>query len=216
MQTSTAREQMIEKQVRPWDVLDESVLETLRTVPREHYVPPQWADLAYADTDIPLPCGKHMLRPMLVGRILQSVALRPGESVLEVGSGSGYVSACLASLGGRVRSLELHPQLADIARANLAGAAGAPIEIVAADGTQLEDSARYDVIILTASLPQDMECFQRALRPGGRLFMVVGAAQPQQARLLRRDPVGAVSSEVLFETSIEVLEHATNPPAFVF
>src|SRR5476649_2123134 len=112
MLTEVAREQMIEQQVRAWDVLDERILDTLRAVARERFVPQAWRELAFADSEIPLPCGKRMLRPMLVGRLLQSLALRGGEQVLEVGTGSGYVSACLGQLGGQVRTLELHRELA--------------------------------------------------------------------------------------------------------
>src|ERR1700683_5800937 len=113
MLMDTAREQMIEQQVRASDVLDERILNTLRAVPRERYVPPAWRGLAFADCEIALACGKRMLRPMLVGQILQALALQGGEEVLEIGTGSGYLSACLARLGGRVRSIELHEELAD-------------------------------------------------------------------------------------------------------
>ena len=134
MLTEVAREQMIEQQVRAWDVLDERILDTLRVVPRERFVPGPWRELSFADSEIPLPCGKRMLRPMLVGRLLQSLAVRAGEQVLEVGTGSGYVSACLARLGGRVRTLELHPELVSLARANLNGLADSPaVEVIEAD-----------------------------------------------------------------------------------
>ena len=220
MRNALAREQMIEQQVRAWDVLDERILDALRGVPREQFVPEPWRELAFADCEIPLPCGKRMLRPMLVGRLLQSLSLRAGEQVLEVGTGSGYVSACLAQLGGRVRSLELQPQLAVSARANLARAnlAGTPgtVEIVEADAMQLDESSRYDVIVLTASLPIYEERFERALKPGGRLFVVVGPGVPQRANLVRRAGAGACSREVLFETVLEALDGAPRPDVFGF
>jgi len=155
MLTEVAREQMIEQQVRAWDVLDERILETLRLVPRERFVPQAWRELSFADCEIPLPCGKHMLRPMLVGRMLQSLALRSGEQVLEIGTGSGYVSACLARLGGHVRTLELHPEIAELARSNLRALpdTAASVEVVNADALQREERSRYDVICLSASLP---------------------------------------------------------------
>jgi protein-L-isoaspartate(D-aspartate) O-methyltransferase len=223
-----AREQMVEQQVRAWEVLDGRILGVLREVPRERFVPGAWRELAFADCDIPLPCGKRMLRPMLVGRILQALQVRAGERVLEIGTGSGYVSACLARLGGRVRSLELHAPIAQLASANLsaiapaasANAAGlaapAAVEVVCADAMQFCEESVYDVVLLTASLPLYEPRFERALRPGGRLFAVIGAAEPQQACLIQRAGVRDFPRQVLFETVVEPLEHAPRPMAFGF
>jgi protein-L-isoaspartate(D-aspartate) O-methyltransferase len=217
MVLDAAREQMVEQQVRAADVLDERILEVMRAVPRERFVPPAWRDLAFADTEIPLPCGKRMLRPMLVGRLLQALEVRDGEQALEIGTGSGFVSACLALLGARVRSMELHPEIAELARANLAAVPDmASVEVVGGDGMGLTAESSYDVLVLTASLPLYQTRFERALRPGGRLFAVVGSANPQQARLVRRTGVRDWNSEILFETVIEALEHAPRPPEFGF
>lgn len=217
MLTEVAREQMIEQQVRAWDVLDERILDTLRAVPRERFVPQSWRELSFADSDIPLACGKRMLRPMLVGRVLQALAVRTGDQVLEVGTGSGYVSACLAWLGGRVRTLELHPELARLARTNLSSLAVSPtVEVVEADAMRLEERSRYDVIVLTASLPIYEPRFERALRAGGRLFVVTGDGPIQRANLVRCAAGGDCSSESLFETRIEALEGAPLPAAFGF
>jgi len=217
MLIETARQQMIEQQVRAWDVLDERILTTLRVVPRERFVPERWRELAFADTEIPLPCAKRMLRPMLVGRILQALAVQAGEQVLEIGTGSGYVSACLAQLGGRVRSVELHEELVGLARSNLKAATPAlAVDVVKGDGMQLPEEPLYDVIVLTASLPIYQPSFERTLRPGGRLFVVTGARVPQQASLVRRLGPRDWSNEVLFETAIEPLEHAPRPPQFGF
>jgi protein-L-isoaspartate(D-aspartate) O-methyltransferase len=217
MLMEAAREQMVEQQVRASDVLDERILNTLRAVPRERFVPPGWRGLAFADCEIALPCGKRMLRPTLVGQILQALALKGGEEVLEIGTGSGYLSACLAQLGGRVVSLELHQQIADFARANLqAVAPGLPIEVIGADAMQLADESRYDAIVLTASLPIYQARFEQALRPGGRMFVVVGSTTLQEASLVHRVGAGGCNSESLFETCIEPLEHAPRPPAFGF
>jgi protein-L-isoaspartate(D-aspartate) O-methyltransferase len=216
MLMQAAREQMVEQQVRAWDVFDERILNTLRAVPRERFVPPAWRGLAFADCEIALACGKRMLRPMLVGRMLQALALQGGEEVLEIGTGSGYLSACLAQLGGRVRSLELHQELADYARGNLQGASGPPIEVIVADAMQLAEESRYDAIVLTASLPIYQARFEQALRPGGRMFVVVGATTLQEASLVQRVGAGGCNSESLFETCIEPLEHAPRPPAFGF
>jgi protein-L-isoaspartate(D-aspartate) O-methyltransferase len=216
MLTEVAREQMVEQQVRAWDVLDERILDVLRAVPREHFVPPRWRELSFADCELPLPCGKRMLRPMLVGRLLQSLSLRGEEQVLEVGTGSGYLSACLARLGARVRSLELHPELAQQARANLTAAAIRSVEVVDGDGLKLDEVSGYDVIVLTGSLPIYQTRFERALRPGGRLFVVVGAEAPQRANLIRCTGPDDCSREALFETRIEPLEGAPRPAGFGF
>jgi protein-L-isoaspartate(D-aspartate) O-methyltransferase len=217
MHTEFARVQMIEQQLRAWEVFDERVLDTVRAVPRERFVPEAWRELAFADCEIALPHGKRMLRPMIVGRILQKLSLRGGEEVLEVGTGSGYLSACLARLGGRVRSLELHRDLADFARANLqATAPTLPCEVVVADGMHLSDESRYEVVVLTASLPIYETRFERALKVGGRLFIVIGAGTLQQANLVTRVRDNEWQRQPLFETSIEALEHAPHPEAFGF
>jgi protein-L-isoaspartate(D-aspartate) O-methyltransferase len=216
MSTVPAREQMIEQQVRAWDVLDARVLETLRQVPREAFVAPQHRFLAFADTEIPLPRGQHMLRPSVVGRLLQALALTGVERVLEVGAGSGFVTACLRAGGASVRSLEIFPELAELARRNIAALGLRDVQIVEQDATQAEADARYDAIAITASLPIPDERFQRQLAVGGRLFVVVGTAPVMEARVVRRVTEDAWGTESLFETVIDPLVHATRPQGFVF
>jgi protein-L-isoaspartate(D-aspartate) O-methyltransferase len=217
MQTEFAREQMIEQQLRAWDVLDNRVLDTLRAIPRERFVPEAWRELAFADCEIALPGGKRMLRPMIVGRILQELSLRGGEEVLEVGTGSGYLSACLSRLSGRVRSLELHAELAQFARANLqATVPTLPCEVVVADGMELSEESRYDIVVVTASLPIYQSRFERALKIGGRAFVVIGSGTLQEANRVTRVADNEWQRESLFETSIEALEHAPRPEAFGF
>ena len=211
-----AREQMIEQQVRAWDVLDARVLETLRKVPREVFVPQQHRFLAFADVEIPLPSGQHMLRPSVVGRLLQALALTGSERVLEVGTGSGFVTACLRTGSASVRSLELFPELAELARRNISSLGLRDVDIVAQDATRLDSDARYDVIAVTASLPIPDERFQRQLAVGGRLFVVVGQPPVMEARLIRRITEDAWGTESLFETVIDPLVHATRPQGFVF
>lgn len=216
MPTMQAREQMIEQQVRAWDVLDARVLETLRRVPREAFVAPQHRFLAFADVEIPLPRGQHMLRPSVVGRLLQALALTGGERVLEVGTGSGFVTACLRAGGASVRSLEIFPELAEIARRNVAALGLRDVEVLTQDATQLDPVTRYDAIAITASLPVPDERFQRQLAIGGRLFVVVGEPPVMEARLIRRIAAEAWGTESLFETVIDPLVHATRPQGFVF
>ena len=216
MSTVQAREQMIEQQVRAWDVLDARVLGVLRKVPREAFVPPQHRFLAFADVEIPIPCGQHMLRPSVVGRLLQALALTGGERALEVGTGSGFVTACLRAGGASVRSLEIFPELAELARRNVASLGLRDIDIAAEDATRLDSEGRYDAIAVTGSLPLPDERFQRQLAVGGRLFVVVGAPPAMEARLIRRTAEDAWGTESLFETVIDPLVHATRPQGFVF
>jgi protein-L-isoaspartate(D-aspartate) O-methyltransferase len=157
-----------------------------------------------------------MLTPMLVGRILQAVGVRSGEQVLEIGTGSGYLSACLAALGGRVQSLEIHGEIAAFARANLQSAGLANVEVTTADGAALYSETAYDAIVLTASLPIYDTRFERALKYGGRLFVIVGTGPAMEARLVRRLGANEASQRVLFETSVEALENAPSPPQFHF
>ncbi|MGB8692198.1 MAG: protein-L-isoaspartate O-methyltransferase [Steroidobacteraceae bacterium] len=216
MNNQAALNQMTAQQVRTWDVPDMRTLAAMRSVPRERFVPPAWRSLACADCALPLAHGKHMLTPMMAGRILQSVAVRGGDQVLEVGTGSGYLSACMALMGGQVQSLELHADLAATARANLQAADCSSVEVSCADGLGLVSETAYDVIVLTGSLPLYQQCFERALKFGGRLFVVVGSGAVMQARLVRRLGPAEFTSSVLFETSLEALEHAPAPPAFEF
>jgi protein-L-isoaspartate(D-aspartate) O-methyltransferase len=211
-----ALEQMIEQQVRAWDVLEGRVLEAMRRVPRERFVPPAQAYRAYADAEVPLACGQHMLRPSVVGRVLQALLPRPSERVLAIGSGSGYVSACLRALAGQVRALEIFPELADEARRNLAALGMEDVEVLAADALQFESGAQYDAIALTAALPLYDPRFERMLAPGGRLFVVVGEAPVMDARLVRRTGAEAFATQSLFETVIDSLVNAPRPPAFTF
>jgi protein-L-isoaspartate(D-aspartate) O-methyltransferase len=216
MQLADAREQMIEQQVRAWDVLDERVLEVLRQVPRELFTPQEQRYVAYADVEVPLAHGQHMLRPSVVGRLLQALLPAADEQVLEIGAGSGFVSACLRAMASRVTSLELYPQLAQDARRNLALLGMRDVTVVDADALAPGGGERYDVIALTASLPVYDERFARMLNIGGRLFVTVGMAPVMDARLVRRTAEDSFVAQSLFETVIDPLVHAARPPAFTF
>lgn len=212
-----AREQMIEHQVRAWEVLDARVLSILRAVPRERFVPASQSWRAFADAEIPLPCGQSMLRPNVVGRLLQALELASSDKVLEIGAGSGYVTACLAALASHVRSLELFPELADLSRSNLEATDVRNAEVVAADAMQDGAlSGRYNAIAVTGSLPVYDERFERLLEVGGRLFVVVGEAPVMEARLVRRVSEDGWVSESLFETVVPPLVNARRPPGFAF
>jgi protein-L-isoaspartate(D-aspartate) O-methyltransferase len=216
MQTVDVREQMIEQQVRAWDVLDERVLGVMRQVPRELFVPPGHGYLAYADVEVPLPQGQRMLRPSVVGRLLQALLPAPGEPVLEIGAGTGFVTACLRAMAAQVRSLEVFAELARAARRNLAEVGMQDVEVVDADAFSVESGARYGAIALTGSLPLYDARFERMLGVGGRLFVVVGEAPLMEARLVRRTGEDAWATESLFETVIDPLVSAARPPRFAF
>jgi protein-L-isoaspartate(D-aspartate) O-methyltransferase len=216
MQPAEPLEQMIEQQVRAWDVLDGRVLGTLRRVPREAFVPPEQRFRAYADAEVPLPEGQHMLRPSVVGRLLQALEPAAGASALEVGTGSGFVAACLRAAGARVRTLEVYPELAGLAARNLAAFGMSDVEVVNADALSIDDGARYGVIAVTGSLPLYDARFERKLEIGGRLFIVVGEAPVMEARLVRRISENAWATDSLFETVIDPLVNAPRPAPFHF
>ena len=216
MHTEAAREQMIEQQVRAWEVLDERVLAVLRTVPREHFVPPQQRFLAFADMAIPLAHGQHMLRPSVVGRLLQALALSGTERVLEVGSGTGFVTACLAASSQAVRSVEIFADLADLAQTNLTALGVDNAQVVNEDALLLASETRYEAIALTGSLPVYDERWQRQLEIGGRLFVIVGEEPIMEARRVRRLSGETWTSESLFETSVDPLRNARRPEEFSF
>lgn len=216
MNTAAAREQMIEQQVRTWDVLDERVLDVMRQIPREQFAPERYRDVAFADAPIPLSHGQSMLPAKVHGRILQALAIAPEDAALEVGAGNGYLSACLGRLALRVRSLEIHADLAEQARSHLFAAAINNVAVEVADAMRLDEQSAYDVIAVTGSLPLYDERFQQALRIGGRLFVVVGQAPVMEAWKVTRVGEREWQREGLFETVIEPLIHAPRPSAFVF
>ena len=216
MNIELARQQMIEQQVHTWDVFDERVLEVMGQVKRERFAPDAWRDTAFADAAIPLPHGQSMLPPKVHGRILQALEVQPADLVLEVGTGSGYLAACLGKLGRHVRTLELYPDLAAFATTRLFDAAINNVAVETVDAMQLQEESRYDAIAVTGSLPLYDERFQRALKPGGRLFVVVGAGPAMEAWKITRLGEREWQREGLFETVIQPLVNAPRPSAFVF
>lgn len=216
MQIETARRQMVEQQVRAWDVLDERVLGVFAQVRRELFVPTAYRDVAFADAPIPLGHGQVMLAPKIDGRILQALAPQPGESVLDVGTGSGFLAACLARLAGHVRSLEIFPELGVTARENLRASGVGGVDVEVSDAMTHAETDRYDAIAVSASLPVYDARFERALRIGGRLFVILGEAPVMEALLIRRVSASEWLRENLFETVIAPLLNAPQPPQFVF
>ena len=211
-----AREAMVEQQVRPWDVLDLRVLDTLARLPREAFVAEAHRALAYADLELPLGRGQRMMKPVVEGRTLQALALQPDEEVLEVGTGSGYLSACLGALSRDVVSLEIDPELAAAARARLdATGLGSNIRIETADALHYATERRFDAVCVTGAVAEVPAQWLQWLRPGGRLFVVRGRSPVMEAVLVRNDVNGS-RIESLFETDLPYLTGAAPAPQFVY
>jgi protein-L-isoaspartate(D-aspartate) O-methyltransferase len=218
MQIDFAREQMISQQLRAWEVLDPRVLVTLRRVPRERFVPEAYREAAFADTEIPLGHGEHMLAPRIVGRILQALELGPRDSVLEVGTGSGYLTAAMAIQAARVRSIDRHADFVQAARARLAALGLGSVVLAVADAfaPAALGAGSYDAVVLTGSLPVYDSRFEQRLAVGGRLFVVIGTPPIMQARLVQRVSAREFSVETLFETVLAPLVGAPQPQRFQF
>ena len=216
MDFEQARFNMVEQQVRTWAVLDQSVLDLLFAVHREDFVPPSYRTLAFADLEIPLGDGERMWTPKMEARVVQELELKEGESVLEIGTGSGYLAALLAGLARDVVSVEINPRLHGEARAHLATAGVRKVRLERGDGARGWGDDAYDVIVLTGSTPVLPESWMKQLRPGGRLFAVVGDPPVMTARLTRWTAPGAIVHEDLFETVLPPLKNAPQPARFVF
>jgi protein-L-isoaspartate(D-aspartate) O-methyltransferase len=216
MDTLAARQQMVDQQIRTWEVLDPRVLDALSMVPREVFVPAEYRELAFADAQTPIGFGQSMLAPKVQGRILQAVSVAATDSVLEIGSGTGYLAAALSLLGGSTRSIDIHPQFTASAAANLRAVPEARVEFETRDAFSDAALGEYDVIAVTGSLPVYDTRFERALRIGGRLFAVVGSAPVMDAILVRRVDSGEWIRESLFETVIDPLINATAAQRFIF
>jgi len=207
---------MVDQQIRTWEVLDPRVLDTLSAVPREVFVPREYRDLAFADAPIPIGFGQTMLAPKLQGRILQALGPSATDSVLEVGSGTGYLSAALSLLGASTHSIDIHPGLVESAAANLRAVPDARVQFAIRDAFDSTPLKEYDVVAVTGSLPVYDTRFERSLRVGGRLFAIVGAAPVMDAILVRRVGTNEWIRESLFETVVEPLINAVAAQRFVF
>lgn len=208
---------MINQQVRTWEVLDERVLDTLREVPREEFVPVRHRKLAFSDLRIPLGHGQFMMKPVEQGRMLQSLSLQPGDRVLEVGTGTGFITACLSHLGGRVTSIEILDSLAEQAGANLDMQDIDEVDLRVGDALSAEfERDSYDAVVVSASIASIPERFIELLRPGGRLFAVRGMSPAMEAVLLTRTAAGRTREESLFDTDLPRLIGAEDAPVFSF
>jgi protein-L-isoaspartate(D-aspartate) O-methyltransferase len=211
-----ARFNMVEQQIRPWDVLDPKVLDLVSTVKREAFVPDAYRNLAFADLEIPLGDGQSMWAPKLEARVLQELRLQRGESVLEIGTGSGYFTALLASMGTSVTSIEIRPALAAAARERISRLGIDRVRIEVGDGARGWGTDLYHAIVLTGSTPVLPQRFVEQLQPGGRVFAIVGDAPVMTARLVRWVAPGTPLPADLFETVVAPLDHAAAPERFRF
>ena len=216
MNTESVRLQMVEQQVRTWAVFDPDVLRAITDVSRDRYVPAEFAHCAYADVEIPIGHGQCMLRPSLDGRILQSADIRPGESVLEIGTGTGYLTACIARLAGTVTSIDLHDTFIKKATETLHDEDVDNVTLTCMDASVELPGDDYDVVIVSAAIAEADKRFEQLLRPGGRLFVVIGAAPAMTATLVTRGHDGELTSTGLFETSIPALVRPVERPQFTF
>ncbi len=216
MDIEQARFNMVEQQIRTWEVLDQSVLDLLLAVHREAFVPEKYRALAFVDMEIPLGHGEVMLAPKMEARMLQELAVRPNERVLEVGTGSGYFTALLARRAASVTSVEIVPELAAFGRANLAANAIRNVELHVGDAVRgWPAGGAYDVIALTGSVRDTPQALIAQLKPGGRLIAVVGSAPIMRATLYTATGQGT-HVRAVFDTVIPPLRDATLKPQFVF
>jgi protein-L-isoaspartate(D-aspartate) O-methyltransferase len=215
MNIEVARTQMLGQQLRAWEVLDDRVLRAFAETPRENFVPPEYRDLAFADTEIPIGHGQTMLAPKVEGRILQALQVEPIDDVLVVGTGSGYLTACLARLAKHVTSVDIFPELVAAAQPKIAACGIRNVELRTADALTLSYPARFDAIAVTASVPALDRLFVEMLRPQGRLFVVVGRAPAMEAQLITLNPDRSTTTNSLFETVLAPLINAERPEPFV-
>jgi len=217
MDIEQARYNMVEQQIRPWDVLDQDVLDLLFKVRREDFVPEPHRNLAFVDMEIPLGHGQAMWTPKLEARVIQELAVRPTDRVLEVGTGSGYFTALLASEAADVVSVDIVAEFTAAAAQKLHAHGFTNIALHSADAARdWADEAGFDVIVLTGSTPLLSDAFLRRLKTGGRLFAITGEAPVMQAQLITCTAPGATRSVTLFETCVTPLVNAPHPAAFVF
>jgi protein-L-isoaspartate(D-aspartate) O-methyltransferase len=219
MNFEQARFNMVEQQIRPWEVLDQQVLQVILHTPREDYVPAAYRSLAFADTNIPLGQGQVMMIPSVEGRLLQALSLKKTDKVLEIGTGSGYLTACLAALSGHVESVDILPEFTDSASKKLSAHGVANVSLESGDAAEgWKSGAQYDAIAITGSVPVIPESYKKALTVNGRLFVIVGdTSMPiMSACLVTRVTDNQWVQESLFETGIPPLLNAKKTRTFLF
>lgn len=217
MNIEQARFNMIEQQIRPWDVLDPQVLDLLFVVKREDFTPPAYRNLAFADMEIPLGDGQMMLAPKIEAKMLQELGLKKTDKVLEIGTGSGYMAALLAARAEHVVTVECRPALVDIAKQNLERAGVANVTVELGDGANgWSQRGPYDAIVVSGAIPAVPDALLKQLRVGGRLAVVVGEAPVMEAQLITCTADGIYNTVNLFETVIPALDGFVAKESFSF
>ena len=217
MNIEQARFNMIEQQIRPWNVLDQDVLDLLMVVKREQFVPPAYASLAFVDTEIPLPGGESMFSPKVEARILQEVQVKKHEHVLEIGAGSGYMAALLAHKARHVTTVEIAPELHKMAQDNLARAGLTNVTVELGNGAEgWEKGAPFDVIVISGGLESLPQAFLKQVKVGGRIAAIIGEAPVMTAQVITRISETAYDTVKVFETSVKPLSSAVRASRFTF
>lgn len=217
MNFDQARSNMVEQQVRPWEVLDERVLQLLETIHREDFVPVKYRKMAFTDMSIPLEHDQCMMKPVVEGRLLQALELQPDETVLEIGTGSGFITACLAQMAKSVVTVDIHEQFTTEAEARLKEKGIENVEFETGDAmTGWQPEQAHDVVVVTGSVQAIPDHFRGWVNPGGRMFVVVGESPAMEAMLLTKLNATEWREESLFETDLARLINAEKAPEFEF
>ncbi len=212
-----ARFNMVQQQIRPWEVLDQKVLDLIASVPREEFVPEKYRELAFADTEIAIGHGQKMMAPRLEARMLQALDIQPEDVILEIGTGSGYLTACMARMAARVISLDIHADFTASAGATLKSQGIDNVELVTGNGlTKTQEGGPFDIIAVTGSLPKINEKLKRQLTMGGRLFAVAGDSPAMEAILITRVGDYQWREEAIFETDLGRLDNPKPDNSFIF
>ncbi len=217
MNIEQARQNMVENQVRPWEVLDARVLEVIRRVHREDFVATGHRQLAFADLCLPIGHGEVMMKPVVEGRLLQALDLHPGDRVLEIGTGSGFLTACLASMSAHVTSVDIHADFSAAASERLLAAGIGNVELITGEAVvDWQPQAQFDALVVTGAVAEIPPRWLAWLKPGGRALIVHGQSPAQQATLLTHEGAGRYREETLFETDLPYLSHAEPSARFTF
>lgn len=215
-----ARFNMVEQQIRPWEIFDPKILSLMEELPREQFVPVDYQHLAFADIEVPIGHGQHMMFPRMEAKLLQALDLQANEQVLEVGTGSGFLTACLAKLANRVVSIDIHADLSEAVEKRLQNLGLRNVLLRTGDAlaAPLADDGPFDVIAVTGSLPtsEQADIFRQQLKPGGRLFVIIGESPVMEALLITKISDTSYRQEAILETEQAPLENAEQPAVFNF